>query len=178
MKILLIGAAPMVWLLAQTADTTTPPPSLPFENMGQVWLALIFLGGQIVKHVLDTRQRIRDRAWFVEDRKHADQKAEKEAKQIREDLLREAGDIKTEAWKRTDLLSRQLDENTRISTDAFRMTNDVNNKIAQVGGMRMVQDAQKLRRPGDAEPSYDRRADDKPAMTPTRREEDNLEDPV
>lgn len=178
--ILAFPTLPVLWLLVQVSDTSPAPPVLPFDNMGQVWLAIIMLIGGIVTHVMGTRREERQRVWMIEDRKAADEKAEKEAARIRLELTTEARTIKDEAWKRTDDIKSDIAENTRLTTEGIKVSNDVNNKILAVGGIKVALEGQRQaqeRRPGDSAPSVGRRVTDPPPVLPTRRDEDKPEEP-
>lgn len=146
--ILAIPSLPVLWLLVQVSDTSAPPQRIPFDNMGQVYLALIMFATTVFTYFSSSRRARQDRAWLIEDRKLKDEKDKEEAKKIRDDLTKEARDIKDEAWRRTDILSDKIDANTKVSTDAFKAANNVNEKIAAVGALRR-RDSSETRRESD-----------------------------
>lgn len=193
--IAVVGVGMVASVLSQVASTE-PSPVPSFDNMGQVWIALIVFATAIYHGVSSSRREERQRQWAIEDRKAADEKAEKEAEKIRTELIREANTIKTEAWRRTDLLSSAVAENTRLTNKGIEAANaaniaanHVNDKILAIGGVRVSLSDQALgqvpvkviplpeRRPGDNTPKIGRRNDDPPPVPPVRRDEDKKKEP-
>jgi hypothetical protein len=142
MKPLIIGAgvgtAALITLVAETDPISIPT----FANSGQVILAVIMLI-QLGLRVWDKREerkwKLEDRAIQLAERAEVRRKLEDEARAVKEELRTtkrtlslNTSEIKAELAKNTDL-TKEVGHKADM---AYEVSNNVNEKIEAVGGMR------------------------------------------